>query len=304
MIGGARGPGIGDAIAGAGERRPGPVAVVGLGVLGGSVARRLRALEPAHPVWGVDPDPVTAARALEAGAVDRVDPSGDALLGEAETIVYAAPLASLPAVLAGPMAGGVGVGEGALVTDLVGVSAPVLNRAARAGLGGRWVSAIPVLVTPDTGFGASAPGCFDGIEVVLSAGEDAGPAIRARAEAFWSALGARPDWMDPRDADARAAWTILLPQLVSNGLAGALHAAGVPRGDLGPEAATMLRLAETDPERWGELLEAVAPAVGTGLGSVSRALGAVADLLARRQVERVTEFMERTRGWASEGGEE
>jgi prephenate dehydrogenase len=280
----------------------GPVVIVGLGVLGGSVARALRELRADRPIWGVEPDSLTAARALEAGAVDRVDPSGDALIGDAEVVVYTAPLVALPGVLAGPMAGGRGVAEGALVTDLVGVNAPVLDRAARAGLAARWVSGTPILVTPSTGFGASERGLLEGVEIVLSARDDAPAETRRRAEAFWTALGARVTWMTARDADARTAWTWLLPQLVSNALSGALHAAGVPREDLGAEAAAMVAPAATDPERWGELIEASAPAVGTGLGSVGRALRVVGDLLARREVDRVVAFMERTREWAA--GEE
>jgi prephenate dehydrogenase len=277
----------------------GPVVIVGLGVLGGSVARGLREAGTRRPIWGVDPDPLAAARALETGAVDRVDPSGDALIGDAEVVVYAAPLAALPGVLAGPMAGGEGVAEGALVTDLVGVNGPVLDRAARAGLATRWVSGTPVIVTPGTGFGASESGLLEGVEIVLSAGDEVETETRRRAEAFWTALGARATWMAARDADVRTAWTWLLPQLVSNALSGALHSAGVPREDLGTEAAAMVAPAATDPERWRELIEAAAPAVGTGLGSVGRALRVVGDLLARREVDRVVAFMERTRGWAA-----
>jgi prephenate dehydrogenase len=288
------------------EAGAGAVVVVGLGVLGGSVARALRTRDPGRPIWGVDPDTVTSARALEAGVVDRVDPSGEALLAEASWIVLAVPLSAVPDLLAGPLGGlAAGPGDGVpragqpLLLDLVGLSTPVLNRAERAGLAHRWISGVPVLVTPDTGFGASDAGLLDGVEVILSTVDATGPEVRESGEGFWRTLGAHPTWMSPRDADARVAWTVLLPQLVSNALAGALHAAGVPPEDLGPQAAPMVALAATAPERWAELLEGAAPATGTGLGSVGRALGVVGDLLARREVDRVVEFMDRTRGWAA-----
>jgi len=276
----------------------GPVVVVGLGVLGGSVVRALRAADPARRVLGVEPDPVAAARALESGLLSTVDPSGDATLGDASVVVFAAPLSALPEFLAGP---GAALPADALVTDVVGLNAPVLNRAARAGLADRWISAAPALVTPETGFSASSAGLFDGVAVRLSAAPEASPGLRARAEGFWRLLGADPTWMDPREHDTQAAWAVLLPQLVSNALAGALHAAGVPASALSPEARRMVDLAATSPDRWSELLEAAAPAAGTGLTSVGRAMNVVADLLARRHVDRIVEFMDRTQGWASEG---
>ena len=60
----------------------------------------------------------------------------------------------------------------------------------------------------------------------------------------------------------------------------------------------MTRLARSSPEIWRDLLEASAPVTGTGLTSVSNALNVLADLLARRELDRIAEFMERTRRWS------
>lgn len=284
-----------------GDTPGGTVVVVGLGVLGASVARSLGLRDPGRVVMGVEPDPLTGARALEAGVVARVDPSGDAVLGDASVVVFAAPLSALPAFLAGPAAA---IPAGALVTDVVGLNGPVLTRAEKAGLAHQWVSGAPVIVTPSTGFGASSPALLDGVEMRLSAAPLATPALRARAQAFWTSVGASHVWMDAREHDTLAAWSVLLPQLVSNALAGALHAAGVPPAALSPQARAMVELAATRPDRWSELLEAAAPATGTGLTSVNRAMNVVADLLARRHVDRIVEFMDRTHGWASEAAKD
>jgi prephenate dehydrogenase len=64
----------------------------------------------------------------------------------------------------------------------------------------------------------------------------------------------------------------------------------------------MTRLAGSSPEVWRDLLEASAPVTGTGLTSIARALNVLADLLARRDMDRVVEFMERTRRWREGGG--
>jgi prephenate dehydrogenase len=110
-----------------------------------------------------------------------------------------------------------------------------------------------------------------------------------------------PRWSEAEEHDRRMAWVSHLPQLVANALAGALDAAGYSRDELGPGGRDMTRLAGSNPEIWRDLLEASAPVTGTGLTSVSNALNILADLLARREVDRIAEFMARTRSW-KEGG--
>jgi cyclohexadieny/prephenate dehydrogenase len=280
---------------------PGPLVVVGLGALGTAVAARARETDPGRTLVGVDSDPRTATRALDAGVVDRLDPSGADAVLDAGVVVFAAPLEALPAFLVevGPLLARRTPGS-VITTDTVGVNGPVLARVRGAGLADRWVTAIPLVTTAASGPGAMDPERFVGAELLLSTAEEATPDTLDAGSAFWQALGARTSVVEARDADIRVAWTVLLPQLVANALAGALHAAGVPREDLGPEASAMVALAATDPARWTALLEATAPATGTGIGSVARALRVVGDLMARREVDRVAEFMERTRGWAED----
>lgn len=280
----------------------GPVAVVGLGAMGASLARALRAAHPNVRLLGIEPDSRAGISARNDGVIDALDPSGEALLPEARTVVYAAPLSALSTFLAEARGA---LRPEALLTDVVGMNAPVLHAARAAGLGGRWVSGAPNLVTPETGYGASRADLFRGVEVRLSvegagAGEE-GARFRARAEALWAGVGASTFWMDPREHDALVAWTLLLPRLLAGGLAGALHAAGVPLASLPEPTRGMVALAGTDPDRWNDLLEAGAPVTGTGITSVNRAMNVVADLLAGRHVERVAEFLERARGWVAEG---
>jgi prephenate dehydrogenase len=274
----------------------GPVAVVGLGLMGGSLARALRDLPNPPTVLGVDGDPVAGAQALEAGAVQTFDPEGSALLAEARTVVYAVPPSVLPSLLEvhGPR-----LPLDALLTDVLSLKGPVIRAAVEAGLGGRFVGSHPMAGGEGRGFAASRATLYRGARVWLAATDQAGPGVRLRAEAFWRALGGEPRWIDPEEHDRRMGWVSHLPQLVANALAGALDAAGFSPGDLGPGGRDMTRLAASSPELWRDLLPHSAAVTGTGLTSVSRALNVVADLLARREVDRIVEFMERTREWSA-----
>lgn len=276
----------------------GPVVIVGLGLMGGSLARVLRNLDVRGGIGGVDPDPLTGARALDDGTIDRFDPEGDALISDAGIVVYAAPLGVTRTLLRDHAAQ---IGPDAVVTDVVSLKAPIMDRAAEVGLADRMVGAHPLCGSEASGYGAAREGLYEEARVFLCAAGATG-AARERVEAFWRALGTDPEFIDAGEHDRRMAWVSHLPQLVSNALAGALHAAGFGPEDLGPGAKDMTRLAASSPQMWEELLAASAPLTGTGLTSVTRALQVIGDLLARRDVDRIAEFMQRTREWkAGEG---
>jgi prephenate dehydrogenase len=275
------------------------VAVVGLGLVGGSLARAIKALPGPPRVLGVDPDPVQGSAALEAGAVDRLDAEGLSLLAEAEVVVYAAPLSGTLRSLSEHRALWA---PDALVTDAVGLKAPLLRLAEREGFHDRYIGGHPMCGAEASGFAASRADLFRDATVWLCCHEAAESALRTRAAAFWRSVGGRPVWIGAEEHDRRMAWVSHLPQLVSNALAGALDAGGWKPADLGPGGRDMTRLAESSPAVWKDLLATSAPGTGAGLTSVSRALNVLADLLARRETDRIAEFMERTRAWRS--GEE
>jgi prephenate dehydrogenase len=282
-----------------GEREKGGprrVAVVGLGLMGGSVCRALRALSVPPEVAGFDADPAQADRALSAGVLDRLELTPEALLEDAEVVVYATPLGAAVRLMRAhaPL-----WGPEALVTDVVSLKAPIAHAAVRGGFDHQFVGAHPVCGGEASGFAAARGNLFDGATIWLCASEAAPEALRGRATSFWSSLRGVPRWTEAQSHDVTMSWVSHLPQLVANALAGALDAAGYRVEDLGPGGRDMTRLAASNPDVWKDLLESSAPVTGTGLTSVSHALGVLADLLARREVEKIAEFMERTRQWRS-----
>jgi len=277
-----------------GEKPPASVAVVGLGLMGGSLCRALRTVASPPRILGSDPDLTQGSRALEAGAVDLFDASADAIVGEADVVVYAAPLSTtLQLVRAhAPL-----WRADALITDMVSLKASLVRSAEAGGFASRFVGAHPICGGEASGFSASRGDLFAGATIWLCASPQASESMRARAELFWTSVSGVPRWSDAEEHDRRMAWVSHLPQLVANALAGALDAAGYSPDELGPGGRDMTRLAGSNPEIWRDLLEASAPVTGAGLTSVSGALNILADLLARREVDRIAEFMARTRSW-------
>src|SRR6266566_1601287 len=149
------------------------VAVVGLGLIGGSVARRLA---PAHDVVGWDAEARTREQAPAAGLP--VAGSVEEAAAGADVAVVATPLGTTATVLTA-----LSTTDCRTVTDVGSVKVPVLGAASAAGLAERFVGGHPMAGTERAGFAASDPALLDGAAWVLCLddGTDLGSWLRVAA---------------------------------------------------------------------------------------------------------------------------
>lgn len=145
---------------------PHRVAVLGLGLIGGSVARRL--LERGVTVTGWDPDAATreGARAL---GIDVLSGPGDLAGADVDLVVVAVPLRAVDQtaqLLAGVL------GPQTVVMDVASVKAPVRAAMARAGLSAQYVGAHPMAGTEHAGFDASHGDLLAGARWALTLDHD------------------------------------------------------------------------------------------------------------------------------------
>lgn len=274
--------------------------MVGLGLMGGSLARALARMNPRPQIVGVSHAPSHRNGALEEGVVDVAFSTTEEALEQHPTphlVVFATPLGitlqllrRLPEAMAG-----VGV-----ITDLASLNRPVLEAVAGTALASRLVTSHPMVGGEASGFAASRDGLYEKGPVHLSAPSSADPATREKVEGFWRALNARPEWVLAREHDQVMVMVSHLPQLVANALAGALDSAGVAPSALGPGGRDMVRLAGSSPEMWVDLLAHSGPEAAPALRGFARAVDALADLLVQGDLESVSRFMDRTRRWRGE----
>lgn len=285
----------------------GAVTMVGLGVMGGSVARALRHRCPEVPVYGIEPDPVSAGLAARdgvrlAGALDECPLDGGVL-------VFATPLDTTIELIretAGEWS------AAALVTDVASLKAPVVEAAAAHGsaAAGRFVGAHPMAGSERSGYAAARADLFEGADVWLSpcpspglsrAGgpgdaADHGDSVR-RASAFWRILGGRPAVIAAADHDRAMAWASHLPQLVASALAATLADAGVDRATLGPGGRDTTRIAGSGSRMWVPLLRAAADEDARALAALEEHIVRVRRMLETGELEGVGQLLKKGRQW-------
>lgn len=296
------------------------VTVVGLGVMGGSVAQAVLERLPRVPVYGIDPDPECAAMAAGDG-VEVLPRLGDARVGGG-AVVFAAPLDATVRLVGETAAVW---GRARLAMDVASLKRPVLAAAAGAessstggGAPGRgvFVGAHPMCGSQRSGYAAARADLFDGADIWICPLQHAwhgpGPATRdsdriesagaaERAAAFWTALGGRPRIISAAEHDRMMAWTSHLPQLLATALGEVLRDRGVTPGQLGPGGRDMTRLAGSSPTIWRPLLEAAAEDDTAALRAVERQVAVIRRAIEAGDWAALEELMEGGRRWTAEG---
>jgi prephenate dehydrogenase len=234
------------------------VAIIGVGLIGGSIALALRERWPSVRIVGVDRQPVLA-HSLDAGAIDSGAKS-IAESGDVDLIVLAAPVQQnvtlFPAVAAH-------AGSRAVITDVGGTKRDIL-RAAAAAPGARFVGGHPIGGAERGGFGFAGPDLFRGRPWILTEGTE--PQALELVAALVSGFGAKPSVMDAVEHDRLMAFVSHLPQLTASALmdvVGAGAADGLKYAGRGLVDTT--RLSSSPANIWREICETngdlIAPAL-------------------------------------------
>ena len=194
--------------------------VIGLGLIGGSIARRLA--QQGMPVLGADVDPETCRQAAGSGIFEAVlDPV--ALAQAADGVILAAPVGAIEGLLeALPWR------PGQVILDTGSTKRRIVAAMGRLPAGVGAVGGHPMAGKEVSGFAAADPGLFLGRPFILVPTARTTPEAARRAEELVRALGARPMWMEAESHDRRVAWISHLPYVTALALMAVGEAARVP----------------------------------------------------------------------------
>lgn len=190
----------------------GNIGVVGLGLLGGSLARALTAR--GNRVVAVEPDAAVRALALDVGAVAEAHPSLGPFLSRCELVILCAPVAAIEGLL-GPVSNA--MQDGAILTDVAGVKRAIVDAASAVRPGVRFVAAHPMFGGERGGFGASRADVFVGGTVAVCE-DGAEESAIARVSALYASLGSKVVRCTADAHDAAVAKISHLPYVVAHGV--------------------------------------------------------------------------------------
>ena len=267
------------------------VSVIGLGLIGGSLARALAAR--GVRVIGYDRERSFVDAAVAEGMVHEALDDTLAGVERADVVLLATPVAATAELLTrlgGRLAGP------SLIMDVASTKKRIVAAAEAAGLGPRYVGAHPLTGSHRSGWGASRAGLFDEARVFLCPSPSTTAETLRLADGFWRSLRAGVEVLDAEEHDEQMAWRSHLPQAVSTALALTLQQANVSRSALGPGGRDMTRLAGGEPSLWTGIMDDNAPAILEALAAMEEQLRLFRDRLAAGE-EGVHQCFSDARDW-------
>ncbi len=193
--------------------------VIGLGLIGGSMAIDLKRRGYAHKVLGVESEPVNAEAALRIGLCDEVISFEDCVR-RSDIIVIAVPVGTavkmLPQVLDIFSEEGNG---GKIVIDTCSTKSQIVRVAHYHQMRGRFVATHPMAGTEYSGPWAAMPNLFDGRACIFANSEESDPQALKVVEDLYDALNMRPIYMNADNHDVHTAYVSHISHVTSFALA-------------------------------------------------------------------------------------
>jgi prephenate dehydrogenase len=269
------------------------LAIVGVGLLGGSVAKAVRAHALAREIVGIGRDLGRLGPALRDGALDRVTTDlGEGVAG-ADRILLAAPVLANETLLSRVWQA---ASPGAVLTDVGSTKGGIAAAADRLAAGRpevHFVGSHPMAGSEKSGYAVARVDLFQGATVVVTPTESSDAAAAKGVGEFWAALGARVVVLDPATHDRAVAAISHLPHVAAWALVDAV--ARFEPGALSIAARGFkdtTRIAASDPDVWREILLDNREAVRGSLAAFRGALDDLEALIGGDGVA-LTEFLAR-----------
>ncbi|ATE63126.1 prephenate/arogenate dehydrogenase family protein [Rhizorhabdus dicambivorans] len=231
------------------------VTIIGLGLIGSSIARAVQATMPTVRITGHDADADVRERVRQLGFCDDVTDTAGASVVDADLVILCVPVGAMGAV-------GAEIADDlpadAIVSD-VGSSKESVLTALRAVLpSATIIPAHPVAGTENSGPDAGFATLFNGRWCIVTPPEGSEPAAAERIAEFWRRIGANVDVMDPKHHDLVLAVTSHLPHLIAYTIVGtASDMEEVTQSEVIKYSAggfrDFTRIAASDPTMWRDV---------------------------------------------------
>jgi len=228
------------------------LAIIGLGLIGGSMAKDLRRTKFATEIIGVDNNPENARIALEAGIADRIE-SLDKAVKEADIVIVAIPVDMIVQLLPYILDH---ISSSTTVIDVGSTKREIAAVVKGHPLRGNFIPSHPMSGTENSGPNAAIEHLFDGKICIICDQEKCRPQHLALAEKMYQSIGMPTAYMTSDEQDHTTAFISHLPHATSFALANAVLAIEDRKiiFDLASGGfQSTVRLAKSSPEMWSPI---------------------------------------------------
>ena len=273
------------------------VTIIGIGLIGSSIARAVRVHMPTVRLTGHDTDPEVRATADALALFDDIADTAGAAVIDADLVILCVPVGAMGAAAADFAAD---LPADAIVSDVGSCKAEVARALAEALPGATIVPAHPVAGTERSGPEAGFATLFHGRWCILTPSEETDATATERVGEFWKRLGAEVETMAPEHHDRVLAITSHLPHLIAYTIVGtASDMEEVTRSEVIKYSAggfrDFTRIAASDPTMWRDVFLANREAVLDMLQRFSEDLSALQRAIRWGKGEELFELFSKTR---------
>lgn len=267
--------------------------IVGLGLIGGSLALALRGKRGAPEVWGCDRRKESVRAAAECGAIARGATERE--IAACDVVVVCVPVRGSVAVIERI---GRRMRPGSVLTDAGSVKAEVVERGrAAVAEGVSFVGGHPIAGTENSGFSAADGSLFQGRTAIVTPCEGDDPRAVHAVEKVWQRAGARVLTMDPATHDHVFAYVSHLPHVVAYAL---VHAVGtletnVPLGYSAGGFRDFTRIASSNPAMWRDIVLQNRPEMLRALAHYRKNLSLIEGLIRKGDEEGILAYFGRSK---------
>lgn len=271
------------------------VGIIGLGLIGGSMAIDLKRRGFAQKVLGVETDPVNAAAAEKMELVDEIVPFGECVC-RSDITVIAIPVGSAVKML--PQVLDIFKEEGngrKIVIDTCSTKSNIVRAVHYHPMRGRFVATHPMAGTEYSGPWAAMPNLFDGRACIFANTEDSDPQAVKVVEGLYDALNMRPLFMNADSHDVHTAYVSHISHVTSFALALTVldkekdekHIFDLASGGF----SSTVRLAKSSAEMWTPILAQNRDNVLHVIDTYLEKMRLFRDAIADYDCERITELI-------------
>jgi cyclohexadieny/prephenate dehydrogenase len=232
------------------------IAIIGLGLIGSSIAHAARRGGLATEIAGHDASADVLDRAAKLGFCDTLHADVGDCADDAELVILCAPVGAykdIATAITGHLA------KDAILSDVGSVKGAVIRDVSpHVPQDVHFIPAHPIAGTEFSGPEAGFASLFDGRWAILTPVPGTDPAAVERLKSFWQGLGSQVDVMDASHHDLVLAITSHLPHLIAYNIVGTAHdLEQVTEGEVIKYSASgfrdFTRIAASDPTMWRDV---------------------------------------------------